>query len=182
VLLEESLALSRDLGDKLSIAATLCTLGLVAYHQDDNDRATVLLQESLTLSGELGDKMNRAAALCNLGFVALQQGDYERAAALHDESLSLYMELGSDPGIYECLVGRARVAAAQQQAEVAAGLLGAAEALREAKGVLLPPSDKEDYDRALADVRALLSERVFAAAWAQGQATSLKDVIRQTMG
>ena len=182
VLLEESLALSRELGDKLSIAATLCTLGLVAYHQDDNDRATVLLQESLTLSGELGDKMNRAAALCNLGFVALQQGDYERAAALHDESLSLYMELGSDPGIYECLVGRARVAAAQQQAELAAGLLGAAEALREAKGVSLPPSDTEDYDRALADVRALLSEHAFAAAWAQGQATSLKDVIRHAMG
>lgn len=182
VLLEESLALSRELGDKLSIAATLCTLGLVAYHQDDNDRAAVLLQESLTLSGELGDKMNRAAALCNLGFVAMRQGDYERAAALHDESLSLYMELGSDPGIYECLVGRARVAAAQGRAELAAGLLGAAEALREAKGVSLPPSDKEDYDRTLADVRALLSEHAFAAAWAQGQATRLKDVIRQTLG
>ncbi len=180
-LLEESLDLFRELGDKPSIAATLCNLGFVEYHRGDDGRAAALLQESLVLFREQEDKLNSAVALCNLGFVAFHQGDYNRAAALHRESLGMYLELGNESGIADCLAGQARVAAAREQAELAARLLGAAEALRKAKGMPLPPSDRADYERDVAATRAHLSADAFAASWAHGQTMSLEEAIREAM-
>jgi predicted ATPase/class 3 adenylate cyclase len=180
-LYEESLQVSRELGDKLSIAATLCSLGLVAYRRGDDDRATVLLQESLALSRELGDKLNSAAALCNLGFVETRQGRYDRAAAFYRESLGLYQDLGSALGIAECLAGQARVVVAMGQADLAVRLLGAAEAVRTARGALIPPSDRSDHERTVAAARALLGEEAFAAAWAHGEVMSLADAVRAAM-
>jgi len=180
-LLEESLALSRELGDKLNIAATLCTLGLVASRQGDGDRAAALLQEGLSVSREQGDKLNTAAALCNLGFVASAASDYERAGTLHRESLALYRELGDAAGISEGLMGLAQVKLAQGRPELAARLLAAAAVAHHVGGAVWPPSDRAEYDRSVAAVRALLTEEGFASAWAQGHATPLDDAIREAL-
>ncbi|MGQ0570573.1 MAG: tetratricopeptide repeat protein, partial [Armatimonadota bacterium] len=180
-LFEESLALSRELGDKLSTAATVGALGFVVYRQGDDGRATGLLQESLALARELGDKLNSAAALCNLGFVAFRRSDYEQAAAFHRESLMLYRELGDTLGIIDCMIGRARVAAVQEQAELGARLLAAVETLRTSSGVLLPHSDRADYEQAIAAVRAHLSDDAFAAAWAEGQVMPLDQALKDAM-
>ncbi len=180
-LLEESLALSRELGDKLNIAATLCTLGLVAHRQGDGDRAAALLQEGLSVSREQGDKLNTAAALCNLGFVAAAASDSERAGTLHREGLALYRELGDMAGISESLMGLAQVRVAQGRPDLAARSLAAAAVAHHAGGAAWPPSDRAEYDRSVAAVRALLTEEGFAAAWAQGHATPLDDAMSEAL-
>jgi len=177
-LLDESLALSRELGDRPSIVATLCSLGFVAHRQGDDTRASEILRESLGLARELGDKLNSAAALCNLGFVACRQSHYEQAAAQYGESLKLYRELGDAMGLADCLVGLASLIATRSSPELAVQLLGGAEALREARSVRLPPSDRTDYERSVVAIRALLSEDAFARAWAQGRAMPLDEVIQ----
>jgi len=62
------------------------------------------------------------------------------------------------------------VVAAQQKLAWAAQLWGAAEALRDAIGVPIPPVERADYERSLSAARVHLGERAFAAAWAQGRA------------
>ena len=47
--LEENLALRRDLGDPLGIAAALGNLGILAQDQGDYSRAVVLFEQDLTM-------------------------------------------------------------------------------------------------------------------------------------
>ena len=90
--LEESVALSRELGDKKTMADALNTLGITAYRQGDYGRTVALLEESLELSRELG--RTEPFALYLLGIVSRLRGDYERAEALGKESLAANRELG----------------------------------------------------------------------------------------
>ena len=90
----ESLAMSRELGDKKGIANCLNGLGAVARMQGDFSRATPLLEESLALWRELGDGWNMAWSLRFLGLAASNQEDYSRALELLEESVALFREIG----------------------------------------------------------------------------------------
>jgi non-specific serine/threonine protein kinase len=176
-LCEESLSLFRGLGDKWGIALSLRNLGLAARYQRDYKRAAALFEESLALCRELGDKWGIGHSLRNLGFVAIDLSDHSRASELLKEGLTLYKELGVKSSIAECLEGLAEGAGAQEQMERAARLYGAAEAMREAVGVPIQPSDRPGYDRSVVAVRAGLGEEAFAKAWEEGRKMSMEQAI-----
>ncbi|HMA33430.1 MAG TPA: hypothetical protein VKY74_03035, partial [Chloroflexia bacterium] len=69
-----------------------------------------------------------------------------------------------------CLEGLGRTWGVAGRPAVAAQLLGAAAALREAQGSPLHPAERAAYDRDLAAARAQIDEPTWAAAWAQGRA------------
>ena len=123
------------------------------------------------------------AALCleGLAAVARAQGDYEGARALYRECLGIFGPAGEQPVIAAVLEGLAGLAAAEDQAERAARLFGAAEALRAAIATPLAPGQRPEYDRYVAATHAALgmSEAgvAFAAAWAAGRAMTLNDAL-----
>jgi tetratricopeptide (TPR) repeat protein len=174
---EESLALMRELRDRRGIAQVLNNLGNVAHIQGEYGRAATLHEEALSLFRELGDKEGIAISLHNLGLVAQRQGDYGRAAALHEESLLLSHELGARNLVADCLEGLAWVTVVNGQAGRAARLGGAAEALREVLGALLPPDERAGHDLAVQAMRAALGEEDLASAWAKGRALPLEESI-----
>jgi predicted ATPase len=98
-LLEESLALARQLGDEKSIAFTLSSLSGLAFVLGDYAQATVLREESLALFRQLGEKSHICHTLGALGEFALNLHDYARARALLEESLALAIELGNTNAI-----------------------------------------------------------------------------------
>jgi DNA-binding NarL/FixJ family response regulator len=69
-----------------------------------------------------------------------------------------------------CLVDLGEIVASQRQLAWAAQLWGAAEALREAAGIPLPPVEVADYERSVSEACVQLGARAFAAAWAEGRA------------
>jgi tetratricopeptide (TPR) repeat protein len=69
-LLEESLALHRELGDKPGTVTSLNNLGLNLAAGGDYDGAWRLLEEALATSRSLGDKWGISTVLNNLGLVA----------------------------------------------------------------------------------------------------------------
>ncbi|MDQ5827103.1 MAG: hypothetical protein M3441_23305 [Chloroflexota bacterium] len=85
--------------------------------------------------------------------------------------------MGSNLVILTCLEGLARVALAQGKMERAARLCGAAAALREDRGWLLPPAKRAEHDRTVAAAGEVLGGEVFAAAWAKGHALPLEEAI-----
>lgn len=91
---EESLALSRELGDTAGAAAALSNLAWAALLGDDLERASALAEEAVTLERSLGDTGGVARALLILGLVAVVRRDHERAMALHEESLTLARKAG----------------------------------------------------------------------------------------
>jgi hypothetical protein len=80
-----------------------------------------------------------------------------------------------------CLAGLAAVAGAQQHPERAARLFGAAEALREFTRIPLPPVNRPNYERAVAAARAPLDDKAWVAAWVEGRAMPLEQVIAEAL-
>jgi non-specific serine/threonine protein kinase len=103
-LLEEGLALFRELGDRRGVATSLINIGFAALHLGDRERAVVLRQEVEQLRGEPLDRFTLAWLTTFLGLSALYEGDYERSGALSRESLAIYQELGDKRGISLCYI------------------------------------------------------------------------------
>ena len=96
---------------------------------------------------------------------------------LYRESLTVQRELNAWEHIAESLEALAGVAQVWAEPGEAARLFGVAEALREAMGAPLPPSDRKEYDRDEAAVRTALGEEASATAWAEGRAMTLEQAI-----
>ena len=103
LLLQESLALFRYLGDRNSSAATLSSLGHAELYQGNYEHAATLFEESQALYRALRDTLGIASSLNNLGLVASYRGDSGQAAVLFAESLALFRELEETRGIADVL-------------------------------------------------------------------------------
>lgn len=97
-LLQQSLALYREMGISPGIASALHMMGLLEHDQGNREKATELLEQGLALSRELEDSQGVAFALGQLGIVAQELGQYERAMALHEESAAMRMMLEDEVG------------------------------------------------------------------------------------
>jgi predicted ATPase/class 3 adenylate cyclase len=93
-LYEESLAFSREAGDRWGIANALVSLGWAAVVQGDHERGKGLYEEGLVLSRELGSAQPLGDLLIALGYEYLLEGDYERATALNEEAAALLRTRG----------------------------------------------------------------------------------------
>ncbi len=80
-------------------------------------------------------------------------------------------------GIAYSLEACAGLAVKESKPERAAVLWGTAEALREEIGLPLPPNERDQYDRDVAEVRQTLDETTFSAAWTQGRSLTLEQAI-----
>jgi tetratricopeptide (TPR) repeat protein len=133
-ILEESLALYKELGDKRGMSQSINNLGSVAYFQGEYEQAAKLYGESLDLRRELGDKWGVANSLNNLGGVAFSQGDYGQAEVLHSESLALRRELKDKRGISMSLNNLGEVAQQKGEYERVAALYAESLLIRQELG------------------------------------------------
>jgi predicted ATPase/DNA-binding SARP family transcriptional activator/DNA-binding CsgD family transcriptional regulator len=122
-LLEEGLALFRELGDRRGVATSLVNLGFALLHLGDQERATMLRQEVEALRGEPLDRWTLAWLTTFLALATLYEGDYERSGALATESLAIYRELGDKRGVSLCHIDLGFIELARGNHEPAAGLL-----------------------------------------------------------
>jgi hypothetical protein len=137
------------------------------------EHAAALLEGTIALAGESRYKPDLARSLIALGRVMRVRGDALQSALLLEEGLGLFLELGHKLGTATALEGLAELAAAEN-AERAARLFGAANAVREAVGAPLPPVDCRARERVRAAIHAQLAEEAFARTWAEGQVMSLE--------
>ena len=154
-------------------------LGSISLAQGDYEEAMRYLEEGLALSNEIGNKLSVSTTLYNMALAAQGQGDHERAAELYTEGIKSSAEVDDKANIAYCLDGLAQVAAAQGEVERAARLFGAAEASLEAAGGALYDfvQDRSVHDQVVEAVRSRLDEVTFSAAWAEGGAMSVSEVV-----
>jgi predicted ATPase len=153
-LLEESLTLFREIGDKFGVAE--CLLQLLSDVQDEGDYGQALgfAEEHLALRREIGDDDGIAAGLADLGHLALQQDNYQLASKLYKESLVGFRKVGNKRAFALALSGLSHVAWAQGNYE---------EATRISEQALALGQDLDD--KAFVARRLHILGRV---AWAQG--------------
>jgi tetratricopeptide (TPR) repeat protein len=166
---EQGLALSREMGHRVSTGQTLFYLGVMRAHQGKLAEARTLLEESLDSgTGQLKpcDRFQRQTELARL---LVQQGELTQAQALYQEHQAFLSTSGYKYLVANYLEGIAALEVALGGLEGAARLWGAAEALREALGAPMFPVDQAEYTPIIAAARTALGEAAFAAAWAEGR-------------
>lgn len=117
-LLEEVLALRRQLGDQRGALACLLSLGMVLREAADPssfDRAMVCYEEALALAQELGDAASRVGSLQGLAYLKVCLGDYSEARRLLEESLALAREVGDPSAVFLSLSGLLSTALGQDE-------------------------------------------------------------------
>jgi non-specific serine/threonine protein kinase len=174
---EGGLALFQALGDPWGTSLALENLGKVALVRGEAERATALCEQSLALRREIGHQWGIAWSLHLLGLAALSSDDPDGATARLEESLVLRRQLGDRRGIAAGLEALAECALAGSSPSRSARLLGAAQALREETHYSVEPLDRSSHDRRVSATRALLDEASFTAAWAEGRAMTLEQVM-----
>ena len=162
-------------------ARTLNNLGYEAYLQGDLDEAVSLLDEGVTLAREAGDRLVLGYILDSRGVVAEAQGELERATDLYQEALALSQQVGNPLVEAFALSSLAGMATRQGQPARAARMWGAASALRDSIGTRLPLEEEERFAGPVAAVRELLGEETFTAAWDDGRAQPLDQVVADAL-
>ncbi len=101
-LLEESVALYRELGDKPGLAPALRSLAVEMYAQGDS-AAGPLIEEGVMLAREVEDTWTLAHLLCDLGALLQDRLNWVGARAQYEESVALFRELGDKQGLARSL-------------------------------------------------------------------------------
>lgn len=176
-LVEEGLALSRAMHDIPGQANSLYLLGRFSLEEGNAVAARARLEESLALFRMIGVQHHIAHLLPQLANSAMQQGDYEAAHGWYKESQEMLQELDDREGMVLCLQGWGVLVARRGEGIAAARLWGVAETLRHTRSprvrflmfVRHTNYEQADYERMVGLVRVQLGEKIFAAAWAEGQ-------------
>jgi predicted ATPase/class 3 adenylate cyclase len=112
-LLEESLSISNEIGDKWGAMQTLQPLGEAANGQGDIDAARRYLEEAVARSRESTDKRELASALVNLGQLYRLAGPADAALPLFVEGIALMREVGDHESVGLILLNLAMVSIGQ---------------------------------------------------------------------
>ena len=176
-MLDEGLPLVRETGDPYRIAMALNFSGDLARCEQQYARAQTAYEESIALLRDIGAVRDLASALHNLGHTCLHLGDVERAHALFSESMALHLAQRNTPGVAECLIGFAALAAVCGLPAVGARLFAAAVAIGGPRVATAWAATRLEDDHYRALVRARLTEPAFQAEQAAGRAFSLEQAV-----
>jgi tetratricopeptide (TPR) repeat protein len=121
-----------------------------------------------------------ARTLAALGSVALHQGSTEEALDFLRRSLDVSTRTGDRDNMAWAIQLLGAVYAPDRP-EVAARLLGAADALREELGGTLVGVELALHEGALQELREALDAETFAAAWDAGHTSSPEQVVEEAL-
>ncbi len=168
--------LANRLGSILGRAAIDFAWGNVARIRGEHAQARRLLERAAEhLSDDLIAPQFRAVHASAFGLLSAAEGDFGQARLRHAQAVDLAVSSGDSPVIGHTLVGCADLSLREGDPELAATLLGAAEAMNGA-------IDHSILDRPQveAGARKALGEKRFLAAYQRGQAATVASLPKLT--
>ena len=177
--LEEAMSLKPLLRDKRTLAHLSIFSGLVAAAGGDVAGALGPHEEALALFREVSDDWGVKICLTNLGLLYLNIGDLACSSESLRENLKLSYDTDDKLPMQYSLLGLASLSALGGDSLHAARLWGAAEAMREAAGISLPPLARTStgYENFVASARENSGETAFTEAWEEGKAFLQQDAV-----
>jgi predicted ATPase/serine/threonine protein kinase len=153
--LEEALAIYRELGDSSGVVMCLNHLSVTNRDYGDYTSARAQAEETIRICQEAGDMVSVAHATINLASMARTEGDLQGALALHQECFSIYRDLGDRTGMAWSLNHQGDVALEQGD------LAKARELYEQALGIFRELEDKSGIARTLNDLGNLACNEGF---------------------
>jgi len=179
-LLQESLALFREVGDDQGVAKVLWGLGNVRLGHGDAQGALAISQESLELARKLGDRYGQTWSLWLVGASALESGKLPLAGQSLREALHMLEAAGDTSGMPIMLSELSGVALASGDPRLAVRLQAAAEAVEDSIGTGLGRATSRRQELADA-IRKLIEQEDLADAWAEGEAMSVDEAVAHAL-
>ncbi|MEZ4529426.1 MAG: LuxR C-terminal-related transcriptional regulator [Thermomicrobiales bacterium] len=183
--LEAAIALCDQVGDETRATMAMVNLGSLARRMGDDERAAELIGQTVERARAQQFGVALTFSLNLMSRVARARGDLRTARALYQESLETAWKLGQRVTIAFILLDGAALAAAGDQPERAARLLGAAESLRETIGMPHEPSvshaSGSGYDAVVTKIRVALGEQKFESAWNAGRSLPIEQAVEEAI-
>lgn len=176
-LLQDSLQTKRSSGDQQGVIDSLNNLALVEYERENHETALLLFEEALEKTRALQNPYVEAILLNNLTSVLLALGLPERARSYQAKSLRIRCELNDMRGIAYSFESCAWLAIFWKKAELAAKLLGAAQALRQEIGAPRLPSDERRIKKIELQILSHISQEQFKGFYISGQALRWQEAL-----
>lgn len=173
----ESLQVARSLRNPWVMGMNLLNVARVTEMAGAAEPALTLFEEAKGVFEQMRDRHFCNVCLSEIGHLHRHQGQLITAAAVYQKTLRAWHDSGYRAAMAHQLECFAFIAVTQRQAERAATLLGAAEALRAAIGSEMTVFERREYEPAVAQLRTHLDEADFVRAWAAGRALSLEDAV-----
>ena len=182
---EENSRRSLDLAEQFDVAFGGAMVGVmrgrVRLAQGRGDDAVRQFETSLAVARRIRDTLGQAIALSHLGWAHLLGGEPDRARECFGEQLLLASTIGHEEGIADALEGMFAVASTADDLERAGRMLGAAEDIRERKG-LPTRSPLSFFEPFLERVLAGPEAARFEEARRLGRDAELADVVEAALG
>ena len=180
-LVEESLALFRELNHQPGMAQALNIMGEIARFSGDDERAKRIYEECLVRSKQTGET-RRILFICqNLAYIALHEGDAERARDLGRQSIQLARTMNNRLELAKALAILAGAIGELGHTQHAARLLGASESALERFGAFHQLNDRPEIDAIITAVHDRLGNAAFQVAWAEGRELTLEQAVAQAL-
>ena len=170
-------ALGRELRYPAILALALNATSMLRRRQGRIEDAAAAAADALALYRAADIPEGSALALINLGFVAELRADAPQAEGLHREAFVEASRLGDPRAVARAVEGLAGAAVVAGQADRAARLLGAADALRHSVGSPLAQGERFDVDRIEVALGLLLEPPAALAARRAGAEADLASLV-----
>jgi predicted ATPase/DNA-binding XRE family transcriptional regulator len=151
--------------------------GRISSNNGDYKQARASIQAAVTIAEEQGHRMNALWMRTALGYLALREGNISEAQDLFVETTRNFQKDQNIAGVTFTLAGMATSYVAKDKPDIAARLIGWADATREKNGDKRPPLEQADVDQIIADCLEKLGEVAFSDAYDEGQAMTLDEAV-----
>ena len=181
-LAHEALEASVGAADEAGRSNALHLLGVGAQIAGDLPEARAWMTERLALVRSLGNDFLVASEASNLSMVERQIGNLDVAEDLAREAIVVGGRIGDEFTKPFAISGLAAIAMERRQFERAATLLGAVEAMMEARRMEWPPDERPHYERMLARLPDAMGETEFERAREAGRSIAPSDAVALALG
>ncbi len=154
---------------------SLVSLGILCNIQGDYEQAEIYFGEAASICREIN--LPNDFASFYLGCANLRHGDYIAAKIHFIEFIIINRKQGTYNQVGEGLLGLAAVAAGLKHYELAARLVGAGQAIHDAIGWVMKPTDRIEIDPLLQIAREQLGEAKFDDLQTEGRAMTMEQAV-----
>lgn len=181
-LLKECLELIDGGEDRRAIAQSLLWLSRIRKIKGDHSEAQRLLERAHALARE--SESERIAAECEQlrGELTEATGSLEEARDSYSSALSHFWRLGYMNGVARSLDRLGGVTGKLGNHTAAIRHLGAAQSIRAAAGIRIPPAEIEDHRRGLEALKNKLGSSEYEQMWREAVGMSPREAVEEVLG